>query len=90
MACTHTLQEGPLQQALVTASEDGVVKEWVLGEEGGLARCTGECVFIQLLYLLLCHTGKHQCSHSLVSVLTTAVQLGLKYTSHSFINHFLF
>ncbi|XP_063848845.1 dynein axonemal intermediate chain 4-like [Scylla paramamosain] len=33
-------KEGPLQQALVTASEDGVVKEWVLGEEGGLARCT--------------------------------------------------
>ncbi|KAG0713923.1 WD repeat-containing protein 78 [Chionoecetes opilio] len=33
-------KEAPQQQALVTASEDGLIKEWVLGEEGGLARCT--------------------------------------------------
>lgn len=39
------LQEGALQQALVTASEDGLVKEWLLGEEG-LARCTRECVCV--------------------------------------------
>ncbi|XP_050717751.1 dynein axonemal intermediate chain 4-like isoform X2 [Eriocheir sinensis] len=36
---TNSPKEGGLQQALVTASEDGLVKEWVLGE-GGLTRCT--------------------------------------------------
>lgn len=40
-------QEGALQQALVTASEDGLVKEWVLGEEG-LTRCTRKLVCVCL------------------------------------------